>query len=196
MNLSNYTLEEIEDGCLENLAQSQSVLQDANNFCIELFRRALDGESNEAWTAMYRGLETWVTLQVRLFCYKFSVTNENPDFFVNISFFRYWRALRGQFNEKINDFEHSILFLRRVIRSVIVDHQRKHPIDKELVDNMFAHEPQEPIQELLEVIYQIIDDEKDRLHVHCRLVQRLKPRDIVELYPEHWSSNQLRVDWQ
>lgn len=169
------------------------------SFAYELFRRALVGRCEAAWTelyTLYRPLvEGWVRRSGSL-----PLTGESGDYFVSAAFARFWRALPA---ERLADFPTlaSLLnYLQRCAGCVVIDFARAqssaHLLPEEAIP--LAHHPccapdEQALslierQEFWRFVNQLLHSPAERAVIHGSYVEGLKPSDIFALHPTLFAS--------
>jgi hypothetical protein len=165
-----------------------------------LLQRALDSESDLTWTYFYQAFEPWVKSRVRASCFRYGLADDLVDHFVNLTYFRCWRSLHGK-ADRLKDFRHALNYLRMCTRSAVLDSVKNRPSTAEVeLDTerlVTPHQESDDFDRLWQFVLEEVRDEKDRLLVDCYIVQDLKPREILEAYPEHWQDTEaIKTDWQ
>jgi len=184
-------------GCMRSHRQDVGVCSEP---CFTLLQRALTSESDQPWTFFYMAFESWVTNRVRSYCFRYRLSHGLVDHFVNITFFRYWHSLQGK-PHKLRDFQHALNYLRVCARSTVLDStkNRTETVEQELDTEQLvapAH-IRDDFDALWQLVQDTIEDENDRLLIHCYIVQDRKPKDILAAYPERWQdADEIKVVWQ
>jgi hypothetical protein len=92
-------------------------------YCYELLRRAILERDQHAWEliyAQYRPLVVgWVVRHPA-----FAASEEEPDFFVNSAYGKFWSALSPDKFQRFPDLKSLLRYLQMCVHSVIVDHAR------------------------------------------------------------------------
>ena len=196
---STDTLYENCNSCLRSHVQEMLVCADP---CFTLLLRALSPseESQQGWTYFYLAFESWVTNRVRGFCFRYNLADGMIDHFVNITFFRYWQSLHGK-PHKLKDFQHAVNYLRVCAHSTVLDSTKKRgeALEQELdTERLVAPASnRDDFDALWQLVLEAVEDEKDRLLIHCYIVQDLKPREILDEYGDQWrDADEIKVAWQ
>ncbi len=94
-------------------------------FCLELFRRAVMNNDQSAWQAIYLQYRRLVADWVRQHR-SFVQTNEEADFFVNAAFMRFWQGLSQQNSgPRLDGFAGFLQYLKSCVHSAIADENRR-----------------------------------------------------------------------
>ncbi len=179
--------------------ESQQQRIDNSSSCFALFTLALVDDDQQAWEAIVDEfssmVKSWVYRNER-----FNLTQEPPEFFVNAGFTRLWksgsrRAKNGDFN-KTSDY---LGYLKQCTWSSIEDHLRSRAKDagwySQQIDDLHLYSDGTDIADRLlaervaEEMWKVIGDNPDETIVAEEVwVRGLKPRDIVQKYPEQFDS--------
>lgn len=163
-------------------------------YCFELFRRALEEKSEEAWKCIinqYEAMVTgWVTQQ-----YSFTDSSANAEDFVSEAFSRISRTITADKFGKFTDLGSLLRYLKLCVHSVIVDFTRATDYA-----NLSAWEEtsetersEDPLPEERAVdqsdrrmLWSLLDtrlhDEKERLVIQGSFVFDLKPQEILDQF--------------
>jgi RNA polymerase sigma factor (sigma-70 family) len=158
--------------------------------CFELFRRAIVGRDQGAWTAIceqyWRLVIKWV-----------NGPPDEVDARANRAFAKFWEAVPSETFGKFDGIGRIMSFLRKCARSVSIDEHRreeKHKLSVSLesvtagtgdttalraIDNVL-------LQELFERIEGRLRDEQERLVFRLSFQVGLMPRQIAQEYPDQF----------
>ena len=186
--------------CSDCLRSKSKEMELCSESCFALLNRALTSESDEPWTYFYLAFEPWVNSRVRSYCFRYRLSDTLVDHFVNITFFRYWRSLHGK-PEKLTDYRHALNYLRVCARSTVLDSTKNstQTSDQELDTDQMAAPPvrHDDFDRLWQIVLDEIENDRDRLLVHCYIVQDLKPRSILDEYAGIWEDTyEIKKEWQ
>src|SRR5690242_4220015 len=96
MDIKRLSLDAIAQRCEEETANYRRKLAADTQYCFELFRRALEDQAQDAFTALFQIYQPQCARWVRGFD-GFADTDEpTPDGFVSEAFARLFRDLRGE----------------------------------------------------------------------------------------------------
>ena len=194
------TIESLYETCSQCLRANARTPDLCGQTCFRLLQQALRSEADVPWTDFYQAFEPWVTSRVRTYCCRYRLSDDLVGHFVNLSYFRYWHSLHGK-PEKLRDFQHALNYLRICTRSSVLDSMknRTHALEQELdTDRIIAPPPpNDDFEKLWAFVEEELADDKDRLLVNCYIVQDLKPKEILDAYPDVWhSTEEIKVAWQ
>ncbi len=176
-------------------------LDSDTRFCFELFRRALEGRDDRAWEAVYRQYAPmaagWAASHPEIV----RGGGETQEF-VNRAFERMWAAIPPPKFQRFRDLRAVLAYLKMCVHSAIVEEARKmsalsrvvaldalpeevgtarHAEFDSPVDRMaFAREERETVWHTVD---SRIQDDRERLVIHCLFELDLRPKAIFERYP-------------
>jgi hypothetical protein len=161
--------------------------------CLELLRRALVAQSDEAFTYVYHLYEPlvlgWVSRHSG-----FALTGECAEYFTNAAFRSFYFAVRGAKFECFATLGAILGYLKTCVHTEIGQYLRRHgpiqvPLDEVYVqDTQSDPEARVHASDLWDHICQLLPDERDRQLAHYRFVLNLTPRQICAAYPAQWRS--------
>lgn len=166
-------------------------------FCLELFRRAIVLQDQEAWSLLYRQYTEQTALVYRWIRQhpRFASCGLEADTVANAAFARMWRALTPERFAAFPDLKSILRYLQMCIASVILDSGRAsaHKLNptpfEELPLSALAVEDPQDIQtasDLWAQVRQRLRDDDERLVILCRFGEGMKPREIYEAYAERF----------
>jgi DNA-directed RNA polymerase specialized sigma24 family protein len=165
----------------------------ANNtqYCFELFRRAIQEKSNDAWnfiSAQYEGLVTgWVTQH-----YGFATSGEEAQDFVSKAFSKISITITTEKFASFSDLKSLLRYLKLCVHSVIVDFTRAIDYTNLIKwEETWDEESGEPSPEeqavdrserqmLWDLLAARLHDRKERMVIHGSFVLDLKPQEILD----------------
>jgi DNA-directed RNA polymerase specialized sigma24 family protein len=110
------TVDELSSRCREQTERYRRGETSRDDYCLELFRRAVVGRSDEAWAAVFRQYATsarrWVGIDM------------DPDEAVSVAFERFWQALDGEKFGRFASLSAVLGYLKMCVRSAALDHVR------------------------------------------------------------------------
>lgn len=178
-------------------------------FCYELFRRAFVHGNDLAWSCLYERYQklvlSWVTRHAL-----YSGLGEEADYFMNRAFEKMWQGIPAENFSKFPDLKSLLRYLQMCTNAVMVDFARwkeqAHLWDRanrsangdEEIDPFATIKDadlrperevaQREMQELLwEKLKALCNNGKELLAIYGYFVLDLKPREIYDLYPEHFT---------
>lgn len=200
--LENLSTDQLEQACKEEIRAFTEQVQKSIGACYELFKRALSLGDNLAFSAIlnnfrYR-VESWIINQPG-----FPNTDRNLDFFVSVSFSRFYVALHKR---NVADFPNVAAFLgylracavsavqqelrhrKREKGLISIDDERLHPsalIDKSKMTLMNEALDQNQVWKRIETLF---PEERSQRLIRLRFVEQLKPAEIAAKYPDEWAT--------
>jgi hypothetical protein len=170
-------------------------------FCFELFRRALEGRDEQAWEAIYRQYGPmaagWARNHPELMRRGWEAQQ-----FVNRAFERMLVAIQPQRFQRFHDLSCLLAYLKMCVHSAIVEEARKTAALSRMValdalpaEITPARRPEfdSPVDrmafaaELRDTVWRAVNsrlqDDRERLVVHCLFELDLRPKAIFDRYP-------------
>jgi DNA-directed RNA polymerase specialized sigma24 family protein len=165
-------------------------------YCLEIFRRAVMKNDNEAWALLQRlfsdNIRAWLGGHSQR---EIALRYEVEQTYVDDTFRRFWQAVSDQ-SLSFSTLGSALSYLRLCLHCAIMDTLRAHA--RRNVERIpdYGH-PDEPQVEdhyhendLWEAIKSILPGEKEQrvayLHFHCNL----KPREIIRYCPGEFKSEE------
>jgi DNA-directed RNA polymerase specialized sigma24 family protein len=166
-------------------------------YCYELFRRAIMGQNEQAWSFIYdqyqRLVRHWVERHAA-----FASSGEDIQFFVNRAFEKMWVGITPKKFSTFSDLKSLLRYLQMCVHSVLIDFVRQkefkllldsvedlerppHAQETAVEDQIAATNDREAIWTWLT---QQIQDEKEQLVLYGMFVLALKPREVQAKYPD------------
>jgi len=180
--------------------ETQRFFQNRNDSafsCLELFRRAIIEQREEAWEYIYQQYENqvrrWVMRHPR-----FGSTGEAADYFVNLAFTRMWQAMTPDKFRGFDNIKMVLRYLQMCVHSVIVDYLRARPaaaMDIDDINTLGAQTPDAPRVDarVLDRVYQTevwslirtrIRNQKEQIVFYGCYALGMKPSEIYREYPQ------------
>jgi hypothetical protein len=172
-----------------------------SQYCFELFRRAILEHDQLAWEAIYSQYRLLVSKWVQQHP-GFEASGEDVPFFVNCAYEKIWSALTPEKFSHFNQLASLLSYLKMCVHSVIVDHNRAREQaalcvyieGTALEKRMQAETIEEKVlnkvdrYQFWDMIYTRLNGEKERWVIHGSFVMALKPRELYDLYHDHFDS--------
>lgn len=166
-------------------------------YCFELFRRAFLHRNERAWELVYAQYRPLVSGWVKRHP-SFPLSGEEVDYYVNRGFEKMWSAVTPEKFERFANLKSLLSYLQMCVHSAVVDHARateQATYDEsleELTDTTQAPGPSVEARTLAGVkretlwnaIEERLNDDDERLVVHCSYVLGLKPRQIYARFDD------------
>ena len=169
-----------------------------DQYCFELFRRAVQEQDHNAWAMIsiqYQSLVTgWVSQHSG-----FESSGEEAEYFVNGAFGKISGTLSPEKFQSFSELGFLLRYLKMCVHSIITDYNRAADYaDVLTLDDVEEEESAElsPEEQALEhsnrqTFWELtksrLHDEKERVVVHCSFVLDLKPQEILEHFQTMFS---------
>jgi hypothetical protein len=200
MSLAGLPIDALATRCAEETEKFSRRQPAANEFCFELFRRALAEGVEEAFTRIYQVYErlvlNWVYRNPR-----FQKTGENAEYFVNSAYSKFYFAVRGPKFERFDTVSALLMYLKLCVQTAIAqymrDHQKQTPISTDDPDNPIdAPDPQQEkslgrevdAAELWVVVCRLLPAPEDQVLARLVFTLDMKPAEIMAAYPGRWAN--------
>jgi DNA-directed RNA polymerase specialized sigma24 family protein len=207
MDLSRTPVGDLAVACRRETDRFRRSQPSCDLYCFELFRRAICDRDQDAWEAVvaqYRGIVlTWVLRHG-------GAAAEEPDYWVNRTFDRFWTALRPERFALFEGLPRVLKYLQMCAATAVLDELRsQRATPHESLDRLFATRPEtagEPVgmadppapgsdaeasaverltgRELWEAIGREVPDEGERTVLYCSFALGMKPSEIGERRPD------------
>lgn len=166
-------------------------------YCFELFRRAIQDQSQRAWDYVYRQYRSIVAGWVRRH-ESFRGSGEQVQYFINRAFEKMWSAMSPEKFQQFSNLKAVLRYLQMCVHSAIIDEVRSSgPViadtDDDLLTYYDAGETSAAEDDALDKLYQEkvwqeiearLNDEKERVVVYGSYVLALKPSRLYEQFPD------------
>jgi RNA polymerase sigma factor (sigma-70 family) len=181
------TVDDLSGDCREQTQRYLRGEPSLDDSCLELFRRAIVGRSEEAWAAVYH--------QYAAFVRRWLGTSMDPDEAVSLAFERFWHALDQEKFARFASLAAVLSYLKMCVRTVAIDHARSSQIqaataqtdaadivpaaddvERDVVDRLDA-------AALWKRINEALDDDRATRVLYLSYVVDLSPREISTRYP-------------
>ncbi len=176
----------------ESREVSEAQILGSHTPCYELFRRAVEEESPEAWDAIYRQYRRSVLLWI-------GPSLPDVDEIVNRAFAKFWQFCpRQSFGKRFPTLRHILGYLRQCAISARqeVIRQRTRPYQSEGEVSGADHFSLETVeraaldnvayQQLRELIRNRLNDEREHLVMHLSYEIGLTPTEICDRFPKEF----------
>ena len=156
--------------------------------CFELFRRAVVENCPEAWDAVYDQYRSQMLRWI-------GDSSCDAEDLVHKAFAKFLKAVKPKVFARFTGIGSVLSYLRRCVKSVLIDHWRKVKREQLALDALGVDDPPQANspedvaldrivnRECTEHIYSRLKDEQERLVVYLNLELDLKPAEIVRLRP-------------
>jgi hypothetical protein len=195
MDLTQTSLADLARACQRETSRFQRGEPSDDQYCRELFRRAVCEREQMAWDAIvtqYRGIVlAWIRQHPAS-----AAAQEDDEFWVNRAFERFWMALGPERFALFPDLRSLLKYLKLCVHSVLLDGVRaRHATRLEPLEQAPAERTAEGADiealavgrlaggELWQAIEAALPDESERLLIYLSYALDLKPRQIQERHP-------------
>lgn len=193
----NMKLAELEHCCIGEMGKYRRNEPYNDQYCLEIFRRAMLLRDAQAWSVLEKLFHTIVRGWIRCHPKKdIAYRYDSEDGYVAQVFERLWHSSKRNETLEFSTLAAALGFLRRIVNSAIIDTLRFHWRSREtpLPEPGFAEEPVAHVsddgKEMWEAIESLLPNARERrlayLLYHCGL----KPREVVRFCPGEFDNVQ------
>jgi len=200
MDTRSSEVAELARACREETARFRRGAESDDTPCMELFRRAVVGRDEAAWTAVveqYHGVVlAWVRQHPAA-----AAAPEDDEFWVGRTFQRFWMALESK-GLPFPELGAVLRYLKMCAHSVLLDEVRSRqgasaerlPDEEGETTAAPGFEIEEPVlgrlaaRELWAAIERELDDAAERLAVYLSFALGMKPGQMHERHPERFAT--------
>jgi hypothetical protein len=192
----NMSLPDLAELCTHEVSKYRRKEASDDHYCLEIFRRAVILQENEAWASLQRqfgeNVRIWFARHPNR---EAALRHDGEQSYIDSAFRRFWQAVSEQ-QLTFHTLASALSYLHLCLNCAIMDTLRAYarPKEEPLPDygQSIADEPavEDSYQEneLWEVIEALLPGEKEKrvafLHFHCNL----KPREIIHYCPGEFSN--------
>lgn len=172
-----------------------------DRYCLELFRRAIAGRNEDAWTCIYQQYAPLVLTWVNQHQSAASLLGQDGGApLVNAAFAKFAQALTPAKMGNFDSLAAILKYLKMCVHSVIADEVRARQtrLYEETLDAIeqepSSEDPAEDVisglsvQSLWQVIQEELNGEDERLLIYLAYVQGMKPAEICTQHHQFFSS--------
>lgn len=214
MDVSNISNKDIYDRCLE---ETQKRVNQNNEFCYELLRRAFDGiDYKQIWLYVY----DYLTKRVQIFCRAQGIFIDNDDLFMlsHTIITNIWKTKRESFEQDFEALENFLGYVKKATKHTVWEIYRESSRIGEYNDEVLTPNVVEERRratnslderlireglwnEVFHIVAEIARSEQEQIRYETYLLLHFKydykNRDMVKEYPDLWrNDDELRVDRQ
>lgn len=189
LNVPIMDLKTLFERCQNDTNQYKRGLSVPSDNCFELMRRALADDDNLALTHLYSNyrqlLMNWVLKHPG-----FSVTGEDPDYFMSGAFANFYFALRNDKFQNFASLAKALAYLKSCVHTVILQYIRKNRLSYSSLDDVDTKGQKQDYDRIFRVmaiwerITQLLPDDKDQKLAYLIFVQERKPVEIAQAFPD------------
>jgi DNA-directed RNA polymerase specialized sigma24 family protein len=199
MDLRQLSIARLADACRDETDKYRRRETYCQDYCFELFRRAIRDRSETAWDAIvsqYRGiLLAWIRRHPASVA-----AGEDDDYWVNRSFERFWRAIGPDRFDQFASLAALMNYLKVCVHSVLLDEIRsresapRDPLPESEIEDGDGDDVENlalrglSARELWRAVDRELQDESERLVFRLSFVLDLRPREIHERSPDRYST--------
>ena len=181
------SLAELVSRCSQEMGKFRRKEPSDESYCLEIFRRALIGHNEAAWTVLYNNFSESIRLWLRRHQYKeAALRHESEQGYVDDTFKRFWQWTCNQKLE-FTSIAGALSALHLCLNSSVMDTLRAYSRPKEepmpevnqLNDGQLVTEDLYNESELWMVIASILTNKRELRVIYLIYHCGLKPREIV-----------------
>lgn len=192
-SLNKMSLTTLTDKCTREMGKYRHKEVYNDQFCLEIFRRAMMQQEDGAWTVLINHFSENVRLWIwRHPCRQAALCYETEQNYIDETFRRFWQAVSDK-KEKFSTLAGALSYLHMCLNCAIMDTLRAFAKPKE--ESIFAEDLDEPTSEdqyheydLWEVIQELLPNEREKRVAYLLFHCNLKPREIVQFCPDEFTS--------
>lgn len=194
-DLTQLSLEVLQEKCAE---ESNRFFRDEANdeqFCYELFRRAITDKDELAWQYVYEQYE-WLVRGWVLQKSSFQSLDNRLEDIVQRTFCRFWQSFTAEKFERCNTLAEILRYLQMCVSSTVNDQLRRAKDERVLrpLEALIDESSQETVEtriiraatrrEFWNELRRHLKDEHEVFLVSCYFVEGMKPGEIHRRYPD------------
>ncbi len=190
--LDQTSLSALADECAGQLQRRRRKEPSDDRFCLEILRRALVQQVDQAWSMVQRCFSEIIRIWLRSHPGSdVALRRDAEDNYIAQTFSRFWYATRNQQLE-FNSLNGALSYLHATLNGIIMDTMRVHFRSPEvpMPDSGFSEEPTAEEHEdgrvFWESIQSLLPDESERRLVYFLYYCGLKPREIARRFPQEF----------
>ncbi|MBX5450244.1 hypothetical protein [Thermogemmatispora sp.] len=159
-----------------------------NGYCLELFRRAVEQQTDQAWTLLQQCLSETVRLWLRTHPgTSQALQYDSEENYIALTFSRFWQAVQ-EHPPEFPSLKAVLSYLHATLNGVIIDvlrsYQRRQEITLSQPETSLLHKPEEAFDDeetdhTWESILSLLPHERERRLAYLLYYCGLKPREIV-----------------
>lgn len=175
----------LENRCGSELNKHRRKLPADDRFCLEILRRAIAQQVDQAWMALQQCFGEIVRIWLRSHPGNdIALQRDSEENYVAQTFSRFWYAVRSRHVE-FSSLNAALSYLHATLNGILTDTLRSHLRSKNVPfpESGFPEEPaveeNHGSQETWEIISSLLTDERERRAAYLLYYCGLKPREIV-----------------
>ena len=196
--LRKMSLTTLTDNCTREIGKYRHKEPYNDQFCLEIFRRAMMQQEDGAWTVLINHFSENVRLWMWRHPYRQAALRyEAEQSYIDEAFRRFWQAVNNR-EQMFLTLASALKFLHLCLNSAIMDTLRTFARPKEESMSAYdyggldepASEDQYNEDDLWEVIKELLPSERERRVAYLLFPCNLKPREIVRYCSDEFASEE------
>ncbi len=190
--LDQTALSALADECASQLQRRRRKEPSDDRYCLEILRRALVQQVDQAWSMVQRCFSEIIRVWLRSHPGSdVALRHDAEENYIAQTFSRFWYATRNQ-QVEFNSLNSALSYLHATLNGIIMDTMRVHfrSVEVPLPDPGFPDEPaveeHEDGHQLWENIQGLLPDERERRLLYLLYYCGLKPREIARRFSQEF----------
>lgn len=190
------SLSELTDRCANEIQRFRQREPHDDQYCLEIFRRALLQRNEQAWALLYQRFGSIVLSWIRRHSDREAACRLNSEEdYVALTFERFWKtSVSSNQRLEFDNLGGALKYLHSCVNGAIVDALRGQLKETILPESGFE-EPVAPEDEtnsdVWEAVKSLLPNERERQLAYLLYYCGLKPREIVQRFPQEFSNVQV-----
>lgn len=194
------SLSALEDRCMREIKNFRRGEAFNDQYCLEIFRRAIIHHDEQAWELLIRSFRGMVLGWLRShpkrdLAYRF----DSEQNYVDVTFARFWQATARNQELAFASLAAALSYLKASLHGAILDTLRAYsrPLQPLPEPGSGAGYPEEPAaeddgdgQDVWEVIQSLLPGEREKRAAYLLIYCGLKPREVVRYRPDEFKDVQ------
>lgn len=189
------SLTALTDRCISEVNNYSRGEPSSDQYCLELFRRAMLQQDQSAWELLQKRFSPVVRGWMRRHSRReVALRLDSEENYVAQAFDRFWQATAHNQQLEFNTLAAALSYLRASLNGAIMDTLRMYSRPKEapLLDpghpgELVADEPEDDGSELWEILHSLLPHEREQRLAYLLFHCGLKPREIVRYCSQEFS---------
>ncbi len=191
--ISRLNLSRLADSCSIELVKRRRKEPANDNYCLEIFRRAILEHNDQAWFVLQGCFSENIRVWIRSHASSdIALLYDSEENYIAQTFSRFWVAVHEQRFE-FKSLNGALNYLHATLDGIFKDLIRSHLRSREvpLPDQDSPEEPvvEQPGDELevWNIIFGLLKDERERRIMKLLYFHGLKPKNILERFPKEFT---------
>jgi hypothetical protein len=184
---------ELADHCMSDINNYRNGMLSNDQYCLELFHRALMHRDSLAWEVLQQRYSKMVLHWMRVHPLRdIACRHDSEENYVAQAFARFWQATVNNYAIEFRSLASVLKYLRASLNGAILDTIRAYsrlqemPLPEPGEPGELLAEEQEDDSEMWQIIQSLISDERQQRVAYLLFHCHLKPREIVKFLPEEF----------